>query len=209
MNEKRDYVRTEKRQAETIEAVIRLCGENNPSTLTTTDIAKGVNISQGALFKHFPNKGSLWEAVALWMAKQMVDKVFKVSDKYHSPLKGLEAMFLAHVEFVTARPGVPKLMLGELQKSERTRSRIIIDKILNSYRDKVGQVIRAGITAKEVDEHIDVDAASVLYLGTLQGLVIQSLVVSDPPISSQSAAQVFQIYKRGIQSTITPFSVDH
>lgn len=199
---KRTYVKTEKRKVETVEAVIKLCGVQNPSTLTTTDIANGVNLSQGALFKHFPNKGKLWEAVARWVASQMMEKVFKTSDEYKSPMKGLEAMFLAHMRFVSDKPGVPKLMLGELQKPERTGARLIIEHVLDSYRKQVKRLLEEGIRRDEVRADLDIEAAATLYLGSIQGLVIQSLLAGDMSNTKEAAARVFLIYKKGIQGGV-------
>ncbi|MFO7527288.1 MAG: TetR/AcrR family transcriptional regulator [Marinobacter sp.] len=196
---KRTYVRTEKRKVETVEAVIKLCGIQNPSTLTTTDIANGVNLSQGALFKHFPNKGKLWEAVARWVANQMMEKVFKASEKYKSPMKGLEAMFLAHMQFVSDKPGVPKLMLGELQKPERTGARLIIEHVLDSYRTQVKKLLEEGIRKEELRADLDIEAAATLYLGSIQGLVIQSLLADNMSNTEEAAARVYLIYKQGIQ----------
>jgi AcrR family transcriptional regulator len=199
MQKKRAYEKTEKRQADTIEAVIELCGSSNPSTLRTNDIAKGVNLSQGALFKHFPNKGSLWEAVAKWMAKQMIDKVFRVSEQYQSPLRALEAMFLAHISFISKKPGVPKLMLGELQKPDKIGARVIIDHVLNDYRDRVILLLREGVRRNEIRNDIDIEAAAISYLGSVQGLVIQSLILNDMAMAKDYAARVFEIFKAGIE----------
>ncbi|WP_144780328.1 TetR/AcrR family transcriptional regulator [Marinobacter maritimus] len=199
MEKKRAYERTEKRQAETIEAVIELCGSSNPSTLTTSDIAKGINLSQGALFKHFPNKGNLWEAVAKWMAKQMIDKVFRVSEQYQSPIRALEAMFLAHISFISKKPGVPKLMLGELQKPDKVGARVIIDHVLNDYRDRVILLLREGVLKNEIRNDIDIEAAAISYLGSVQGLIIQSLILNDMAMAKDYAARVFEIFKAGIE----------
>jgi len=114
---KRAYQSTEQRQSATIEAVVNLCGEQDPSGLTTARIAQKVGMSQGALFKHFPNKNSLWESVAAWVSEQLTWRVFSVADQYEHADQALEAMFLAHIGFITRHPGIPRLMLGEDRKS--------------------------------------------------------------------------------------------
>ena len=48
---------TESRQAEIIATVVALAAERNPADVTTTDIAKAMNVTQGALFRHFPRVG--------------------------------------------------------------------------------------------------------------------------------------------------------
>ncbi|MEI6639829.1 MAG: helix-turn-helix domain-containing protein, partial [Chlorobium sp.] len=46
----------EQRRAVTVEAVIELAAEKNPASITTAEIAERMQLTQGALFRHFPNK---------------------------------------------------------------------------------------------------------------------------------------------------------
>lgn len=131
---RRAYQSTEQRQSATIEAVVHLCGEQDPSTLTTARIADEVGLSQGALFKHFPNKNSLWESVAGWVAKQLSERVLSVADQHERADKALEAMFLAHIGFIVRHPGIPRLMLGELQKPGNGAAKRIVRETLANHR---------------------------------------------------------------------------
>ena len=54
---------TESRQAEIIATMIALAAERNPAEITTTDIAKAMQVTQGALFRHFPTKEAIRLAV--------------------------------------------------------------------------------------------------------------------------------------------------
>jgi TetR/AcrR family transcriptional regulator len=56
----------------TIEAVVELAGSVNPSEITTAAIAKHMNVTQGALFRHFPSKDAIWRAVMEWMAERLL-----------------------------------------------------------------------------------------------------------------------------------------
>lgn len=199
MSDTRPYIRSEQRQAETVEAVIKLCADHNPATLTTAAIAKQVNLTQGALFKHFPNKDSLWEAVARWLARQLVETISAVADRYPSPLQALEAMFLAHVEFVSHHPGTPRLILGELQKPEQNRAKAIIRQALANYRAHIRKLLTTGMAHGEIRPDLDADAAAVLYLGAIQGLVLQAMVGGDITAAIDAAPKVFALYRQGIE----------
>ena len=59
----------EERRALTIQTVIDLAARQNPSDITTTDIARHMGLTQGALFRHFPTKDELWLAVMDWVAE--------------------------------------------------------------------------------------------------------------------------------------------
>ncbi len=199
MSDTRPYIRSEQRQSDTVEAVIRLCGERDPATLSTAAIADAINLSQGALFKHFPNKKTLWESVARWVAQQLTGRIAATADGHSSPLAGLRAMFLAHVDFIVRHPGAPRLMLGELQKPDQSAARTVIMNAMTSYRGRIGQLLETAMATGEVRADLDTDAAAVLYLGAIQGLAVQALVSGDMATAAQAAPRVLDIFLAGIR----------
>ncbi len=189
--EKRTYQSTELRQSATIEAVVQLCAEQDPATLTTARIADEVGgLSQGALFKHFPNKSRLWESVAGWVSEQLTSQVFREADRHEQADQALEAMFLAHVGgFIARHPGIPpRLMLGELQKPGNGPAKTIVRQTLARYRKKVVGLLQLGIEQGCIAASIDTEAAAVLYLGAIQGgLVVQGMVSGEMATLEQTA----------------------
>ncbi|MFT6420292.1 MAG: AcrR family transcriptional regulator [Porticoccus sp.] len=196
---KRAYQSTEQRQSATIEAVVHLCAEQDPSTLTTARIANEVGLSQGALFKHFPNKNSLWKSVAGWVSEQLTQRVFSVADQHKHADQALEAMFLAHIGFIARHPGIPRLMLGELQKPGNGPAKRIVRETLTNYRQKVISLLNLGIEQQRVTPTIDADAAAVLYLGAIQGLVVQGMVGGDIRSLEKIAPRIFRIFSACFQ----------
>ena len=49
--------------------------------------------------------------------------------------------------------------------------------------------------------NLDTEAATLLFIGTIQGLVMQSLLVGDVQRILQDAPRVFALYYRGIRRT--------
>ena len=66
---------TETRQAEIIAAVLKLAAERSPAQITTGDIANAVSLTQGAIFRHFPNKDAIWLAVIGWVESNLLDSL--------------------------------------------------------------------------------------------------------------------------------------
>ncbi|MPM95238.1 Nucleoid occlusion factor SlmA [bioreactor metagenome] len=103
---------TESRQAEIIATVVALAAERNPADVTTTDIAKAMGVTQGALFRHFSTKEAIRLAVIEWVETQLMAKLGDAQTSAPDVLSGLEAMFLAHVKFIREFPGVPRLVFA-------------------------------------------------------------------------------------------------
>ena len=115
------YLSAQERRAATVEAVVELAAEQNPSDITTTAIAQRMGLTQGALFRHFPTKDAILESVMDWVAERLLARVDKAAASAASPMAALEAVFMAHIDFVAEHPGVPRMLFGELQRPGDTR----------------------------------------------------------------------------------------
>lgn len=188
----------DQRRAATVEAVIELAAEHNPGDITTAAIAGRMNLTQGALFRHFASKEAVWEAVMEWVAERLLARVDRATRDIASPLAALEAAFLAHVEFVVLYPGVPRMLFGELQRAEDTAAKRKVRELLAQYGERLAGLVEAGKAAGEVTAEIGTGAAVAHFIGTVQGLVMQSLLAGDPELMRSGAPNAFAIYRRGI-----------
>ncbi len=188
------------RKADAVKAVVALAGDGDPGDITTNDIAKRMGVSQAALFRHFPTKSDIQQAVMNWVAKQMTARIEAALEKEASCAGALEAMFHAHIEFVSKYPGVPRMIFGELQKPGDSAPRQIVHALIQTYGGHLRGLIRRGQEKGEFAEDIDVDAAAVSFIGIIQGLVVQSLMASRPASVRENATPVFELYLRGISS---------
>ena len=115
--------RTHERQAGLVQAALQLAAEKSPAEITTGDLAQVVGITQGAVFKHFESKEAIWLAVLDWAHQALMARLQAVvseSGAQAVPLAVLRAVFMAHIQFVQAYPGVPRLVFQELQHAKAT-----------------------------------------------------------------------------------------
>ncbi|MEO8839135.1 MAG: TetR/AcrR family transcriptional regulator [Herbaspirillum sp.] len=194
------HLPADERRAVTVEAVIQLAGSQNPSEITTAAIAKHMNVTQGALFRHFPSKEAIWQAVMEWVAQRLLARIDRSVQGIESPLAAMEAMFISHVEFVAEHRGVPRMIFGELQRAESTPAKRMVQTLLQHYRERLNRLIEQGKSRGELLTSLDNEAAAVLFIGSIQGLVMQSLLAGDVERMRRDAPRVFAIYRRGIGS---------
>ena len=193
------YLPAAERRAATVQAVVSLAAHNNPSGITTTEIAREMGLTQGALFKHFPTKDAVLQAVMDWVAESLMARLDAAARAAASPIDALEALFLAHVEFVVAHPGVPRIVFGELQRARQTAAKRIVQAMQRHYAERVAGIIADAKGRGELDPALDADAASILFVGMIQGLVMQSLLSGDVTRIRRIAPRVFAVYRAGIE----------
>lgn len=192
------YLSADERRSLTVEAVVTLAGKQNPSEITTAAIAKHMSVTQGALFRHFPTKDAIWEAVMEWVADRLLDRIDRAAEGVPSPVDALRAVFMSHLDFAIEHPGVPRMMFGELQRAEATPAKKIAHQLMKRYAERLARKLEEAKTAGEVATETDTQAAAILFIGTIQGLVMQSMLSGSLAAARSNAAGVFRIYLRGI-----------
>ena len=200
MNEPTTRLPADERRAATVKAVIDLAAEQNPNDITTAAIANRMGLTQGAIFRHFPTKEAILQAVMMWVADRLLARVEMAAQGIASPTAALAAIFMAHIDFVASHPGVPRMIFGELQRAGETVPKSLVQTLVQRYGKLLHQLFDAGKAQGEIDIKLDNEAAGIMFIGSVQGLVMQSLLHGDANRMRRDAPRIFLIYKRGIQS---------
>ena len=192
----RPYLSADLRRAETVATVIELAATHDPTVMTTGQIAVAMGVSQGALFRHFPDKMAIWTAVLEWTCSELNDRFDLLPD--NQPLARLEAMLAAHVDFVIEQPGVPRILFGELQRAGDTPTKAIARQLMAGYRARVARELHAAREAGDIAGDADVEAATVLFLAMVQGMVMQGLAIDDFSAMPILACRLFSLFRQSL-----------
>ena len=190
----------DQRRALTVQTVIDLAAEQDPGEITTAAIAERMQVTQGALFRHFPSKDTIWGSVMGWVAEQLMARIEQAASGLESPTAALQAMFKAHIDFVSEHPGVPRMLFGVLQKPGPSPAKQLAQRLLEIYAARLQGLIERAKTLGEVDPELDAHAAVLLFIGSIQGLVMQSMMAGDILHIQRNAPGVFTLYLRGIRA---------
>lgn len=195
---KNRHLPADERKELTVRAVVDLCGKEDPARITTASIARAMKVTQGALFRHFTSKEAIWTAVVEWVAERVMQRLDGAIQQSATPLGALEAMFMAHVDFITEHPGVPRMLMGQLQHARPTPARRMVHALLSRYRRRLEALLVQGQAQGELRADLDIEAATTQFIGTIQGLVMQSLIAGDVRRIRDLAPGAFTIYRHGI-----------
>ena len=167
MHAHRPHLPADARREITVEAVLELAAEQNPTDITTAAIAKRMGLTQGAIFRHFPTKDALLESVMQWVSTRLTERLDQARAGAPDPLSALEAMFTAHVDFIAEHPGVPRLLLGELQRAEDTPAKRIARSLLEGYGARIAELLERLRTRGALRDGLDTRDAVVAFIDDL------------------------------------------
>lgn len=187
------------RRLHAVAAVLELAAHMNPAEITTATIAAHMGLTQGALFRHFPDKEAVWTAVMDWVAGELPACTEAAARKARGTLPRLEAWFMAHVRFATQYPGVPRIIFGELQRHGPSPAKARLETMLAEYAVRLRSTLQQGVDEGRLRADLDVQGAATLFLGMVQGSVMQALIAGDPAATPAHASAMFKLYRRALE----------
>lgn len=189
------------RRTTLVTAFVALAAADDPGSVTTEAIARKVGVSHAAVFRHFPTRDALVAAAIDWSAKALVERLDQAKRSEKSALAALEAMFLAHAEFAATHPGVPRILISELQKAGSRAAKQAVQALMFQYACRISALVENGKAKGEITPKVDGAQAAVLVLGSIQGLVLQSLMLGQSNWVRQQAPGIIAVIKDGLRKT--------
>lgn len=197
-SERRRRLPAAERRRDVVAAVIDLACNSGPEGITTEAIADRIGLTQGALFRHFPDKSAMWLAVFDWVQDELgavVDRAFAAGGE---PLVILKRVFHAHVGFVAQHPGVPRILFHELQRPADSAFHQRVRSMVGGYRQRLCSLLKDAKRSGQLPAGLDEEAAAVLFIGTVQGLVVQSTLFRGEAGMQSAAKRIFPLLLHGL-----------
>lgn len=191
---------SEERQGEIIRVAVELAADKGVDSVTTQDMADAMNLTQGAIFRHFATKDDIWFAVIVWVRERLMKVLDKAAADATDPLNAIECMFFAHIAFISKHPAIPRLLFSELLHKKNGKLRQLIEGIISGYEAKIAGLLDAAKSQSLVPDDLDSQSAAVLYIGMIQGLVMQSSIFGGKRALQQQAEKTFPIFLLGIKT---------
>ncbi len=161
------------RKEEIIKATLRLAGEQGPDRMTTEQLAREVGISQPGIFRHFPTKGAIWEAVGQHIGKLLQAKMALSVKKGTRPVDELRDFIIGHLTFIETTPAIPAILFSRELHAENEKLRGFFAGLIKKRHQHFSSLIAAEIKEGRFSAEIDPDDAAWLILALIQGLAMR------------------------------------
>lgn len=191
---------SEERQSEIIRVAIELAADKGVDSVTTQDMADAMQLTQGAIFRHFATKDDIWVAVMQWIRDRLMKVLDKAAADATDPLNTIERMFFAHITFISKHPAIPRLLFSELLHKKNSKLRQLIQGIISGYEAKIASLLEAAKSQSLAPADLDSQSAAVLYIGMVQGLVMQTSIFGGKRSLQQEAKKTFPVFLHGIKT---------
>lgn len=161
------------RKAEIVAAVLDLADRIGPDRVTTGAVASAIGVSQAALFRHFPTKAELWQAVAEYVAERLTAAWDDALSRTGGPIVRLRALIAAQFAQIAATPALPMLLFSRELNVTNAELRTTFRDTLMAFHGLLAREVDSGRKAGLIRDDIAANDAAVLLTSLVQGVAIR------------------------------------
>ena len=163
----------EARKAEIVDAALRLADQLGPERLTTETIADAVGLTQPGIFRHFPTKKDLWEAVGERIGSLMEARWQAARAGSDSARENIRAIIGAQLRLIQSNPAIPAILFSRELHSKNKNLRTAFFGLMGRFQRTIAELVRKACATGELRADLDADDAAYLIIGLVQGLAVR------------------------------------
>jgi len=161
------------RREEILHVTMRLAEEIGPDRLSVQAIADEVGLTQPGIFRHFPTKKALWEAVAGEIAARMEAGWAAVCESTGDPLDRVTGLIAAQLHLIQTTPAIPAILFSRELHAGNDELRQAVLGLMGRYHDALTAALTAAQRAGQVVPDVDPGDAGFVLLSLVQGLAVR------------------------------------
>ncbi len=113
------------------------------------------------------------------------------------PLAALQALFMRRSERDLERPRMTRMIQGKLQQAESSKT--VAQSVIKHLSERLAREFETTKATEEVAPHADTQDTGSLFIGAIEGLVMQSLLCGDIEHMRALPPEVLEILLRSVE----------
>ncbi len=155
--------RTGERKTQILQLIAQMLENPKGEKITTAAMAKKLDVSEAALYRHFASKAQMFEGLIEFIETSLLTVINKITAEETEGIKQLGAVMMLMLKFAQQNPGMTRVLIGDALMNEDERLQVRINALTDKLEASLKQSIRIAITQNELPQALDVAAqANVL-----------------------------------------------
>lgn len=181
------------RKAEIELAALALAFEAGPDRVTTGMIADRLGLTQPAIYKHFPRKDDIWNAITKSLGAQVRANIADATARAATPVARLRLLVLGHLRLVHRTPALPQIMVTRDPNGQQSAARAEIQSAMTEYFQALTSAIVDGQGNASLRAETNAKDLATLVFGIIQSLVLRMLVTRDPAVLLEDSERLLDL----------------
>jgi TetR/AcrR family transcriptional regulator len=161
------------RKQQILQALAAMLESNAGDKITTAKLAAELEVSEAALYRHFPSKARMYESLLDFVEETIFSRVTAVLNDVQDPLERCYQILLLVIIFCERNPGISRILNGDALLGENPRLRARVNQIFERIETQLRQCLRLAETEQSWRTSIPLKTAANLMLATTEGKIAQ------------------------------------
>ena len=161
------------RKQQILEALASML-EGAPDTrITTAKLAIAVGVSEAALYRHFPSKAKMFEALIAFAEDALFARIGRLTVQHSGALTQCQGFLRLYIEFCERNPGITRLLTGRALTGESNKLHQQVAQLYERLETQLRLTLREAELREQLRTQIPVATAANLLMAAAEGRVHQ------------------------------------
>ena len=161
--------RTGERKTQILQLIAQMLENPKGEKITTAAMAKKLNVSEAALYRHFASKAQMFEGLIEFIESSLLGVINQITAEETQGLKQVQAVMLMMLKFAQSNPGMTRVLIGDALMNEDERLQVRINALTDKLEAAIKQSLRIAVTQHEMPAALDVAAQANLLICYVTG----------------------------------------
>ncbi|MCX8085723.1 MAG: nucleoid occlusion factor SlmA [Rhodocyclaceae bacterium] len=156
-----------------LEAIAAMLENPAGEKITTAALAARLDVSEAALYRHFPSKARMFEGLIEFIENAILGVVGQIAAEEESGLKQVELMMAAVLRFAVKNRGLARILVGDALVHEHPRLIARINQFYERLEASLKQALKIAIAQGALPAEREAAAQADLLVCHLQGRLLR------------------------------------
>ena len=157
------------RKLQILQTLAAMLEQPSPEKITTAALARKVDVSEAALYRHFASKAQMFDGLIEFTEETLFSLINKITSEEKSGLKQVEAIAHMLLGFAQKNRGMTRVLTGDALVHEHERLQGRINQLHDRVEAALKQALRFAVTQNEIAATTDPAAHANLIMSYITG----------------------------------------
>ena len=161
------------RKDQILQSLVTILEQNPGARVTTAGLARHVGVSEAALYRHFPSKAKMFDALIEGIDASIFTSINRILREEERADVRCRKILSTILEFCELNPGITRILTGDPLAGETERLRQRVAQLFDRIEMQLRQIIREMPMRGEAAIATDPSAAANVLLSLVEGRISQ------------------------------------
>jgi TetR/AcrR family transcriptional regulator len=147
--------RSGERKTQILQLIAQMLENPKGEKITTAAMAKRLDVSEAALYRHFASKAQMFEGLIEFIESSLLGLINQITAEETQGIKQIQAILLMMLRFAQQNPGMTRVLLGDALVHEDERLQVRITALMDKLEAAIKQCLRVAVTQNELPATLD------------------------------------------------------